>query len=371
MTLEEQAILSNYEKLTTLDSANRVWLVRDMRDGSILVSKRTVCSNPKVYSDLKDACIKGIPSIHHIFECTDDNKDEVIIIEQYVHGLTADKYFSNTDHCTEAAVIRFGIDICRILKELHSLNPPIICRDIKPSNLMIQEDRWYITDFNIARSFDSNSCRDSDTSLLGTASYAPPEQYGFGQTDIRSDLYSLAVTMNVLLTGDIPARCPAKGMLGETITRATRLDPADRYQSATEFEAALIELLSINTDSQVSTCLESNQTLCKPSGVKRLRHISTWIAITVYTLFGVAFIAASGNVTVDNMPATIVQRITTCIAAFLVIFMPYFYNADYFGILSKTLRRYQPHTVQRLIMRLLYTLLFSIVLPMTIAVIFI
>lgn len=367
MTLEEQAILSNYEKLTALDSENRVWLVRDMREGSILVSKRTVCSNPEVYSSLKDARIKGIPTIHHIFE----DEGEIIIIEQYVHGLTADKYFSDSEQRTEEAVIRFGIAVCRILKNLHSLNPPIICRDIKPTNLMIQENAWYITDFNIARSFDSSITRDSDTSLLGTASYAPPEQYGFGQTDVRSDLYSLAVTMNVLMTGDIPARSPISGKLGEVITRATKLDPDDRYQSAEELEAALTDLMSNINDKKVNSENYANQIQTRPRGKARLRKVSTWLALAVYSFLAFVIITTSKTFEVNGVPVTLVQRIAGCIVLFLMMFMPYFYNADYLGILSQTLNRFKPRTPLHLLMRLIYTLLFSFVLPMAIAVIFI
>ena len=82
--------------------------------------------------------------------------------------------------------------MCDGLKELHEQK--IIHRDIKPSNMILQADgRIRLIDFDAARIFKDNKA--TDTELLGTKDYAPPEQYGFGQTDPRSDIYSLGVTI--------------------------------------------------------------------------------------------------------------------------------------------------------------------------------
>ena len=93
--------------------------------------------------------------------------------------------------------------LCDVLKSLHALTPPIIHRDLKLSNIILtSENLVYIVDFDTARYYESG--QEQDTELLGTKEYAPPEQYGFGQSDARSDIYALGIIFNRLLTGEYP-----------------------------------------------------------------------------------------------------------------------------------------------------------------------
>jgi Serine/threonine protein kinase len=137
-------------------------------------------------------------------------------------------------------------DLAEILRYLHSVAPhPIIYRDMKPSNVIIdREGRVRLVDFGIARHYKAG--QDSDTKHIGTHGYAAPEQYGSNQTDARSDIYSLGVTIYHAITGKSPLEPPYELLpirqvnpnlsegLETIISRCVRVDPNQRYQSANE-----------------------------------------------------------------------------------------------------------------------------------------
>lgn len=118
--------------------------------------------------------------------------------------------------------------LCECLKILHAQK--IIHRDIKPSNVMLTENETVkLIDFSISRIAKEN--KENDTDFLGTKGYAPPEQFGFGQTDARSDIYSLGVTIQKILGENYD------GYLKKILSKCTELDPAKRYQSVEEILA--------------------------------------------------------------------------------------------------------------------------------------
>ncbi|GHO87676.1 serine/threonine protein kinase [Dictyobacter formicarum] len=104
-------------------------------------------------------------------------------------------------------VIKIGSELCSVLDYLHTQQPPIIFRDLKPSNIIrTSRGAIYLIDFGIARHFNPGKVK--DTANYGTAGYAPPEQFGKAQTTPRSDIYSLGVTLHQLLTGRDPSITP-------------------------------------------------------------------------------------------------------------------------------------------------------------------
>lgn len=360
MTLEEQAILSNFQPLACLDAKRNVMLVRDVQTAAILVRKTVSCNSPEIYELLKDAHIPGIPTIYHIFS----EGDKVILIESYVHGMTAQEYFldrqdkdanRSVPHTQDTAkIVDLGMQICRILIRLHSLEPPVICRDIKPSNIMIESGTWYLTDFNIARTYDP--ALKNDTQLLGTASFAPPEQYGFGQSDERSDIYALGVTLNVLATGKFPLESLASGRLGQIVSRATALAPQDRYQSAAELLHALERMRHSEKTSLHATLFYKAEAFFK-------RHKSAKIAFFAYAFWLLVILHFSDGTEVDGKLLTPFQTFVLNVDMFLLFFIPYFYNADFFGILSKTAGRFRQNRVLFLLMRVSFTVLLSVGVP--------
>jgi WD40 repeat protein len=99
------------------------------------------------------------------------------------------------------------LQLCSVLEYLHSRQPPIIFRDLKPANVMITSlSHVYLIDFGIARLFTPG--QEKDTTALGSYGYAPPEQYGKSQTTTRADIYSLGATLHQLLTGEDPSETP-------------------------------------------------------------------------------------------------------------------------------------------------------------------
>lgn len=138
---------------------------------------------------------------------------------------------------SEEEVLETGIRLCDQLQHLHGAEPPIIHRDIKPENIIMREDGTpVLIDFGIARVC---SGKDMDTAILGTRGFAPPEQYGFAQTDRRSDIYSLGLVLNWMLRGEDEPPKKAETPLERVITRMTAFDPDRRYDHVLQVKAAL------------------------------------------------------------------------------------------------------------------------------------
>src|SRR5262249_24667680 len=171
---------------------------------------------------------------------------------EFIDGATLEDLLErNRGPFSERRVLSWAEQLCDVLEYLHSQNPPIIFRDMKPGNVMLtRQGHIKLIDFGIARFF--RPTHETDTQLLGTPGYAPPEQYGTMQTDERSDVYALGMTLHHLLTDrfsetgfgakarDIRAANPEVSIsVAAALERATALDPSDRYDSITTFRLAL------------------------------------------------------------------------------------------------------------------------------------
>lgn len=196
MTLEEEYRLSCYEELTTLGNHNHIYLVKHKLSGEIFVKKVLSRFSLDVYKQLRDLQIPGIPIIHDLIL----ENNSLILIEDYIHGQTLEQLLEEQTTLVYSDALAIMRKLCDVLKSLHTLTPPIIHRDLKLSNIILtSENLVYIVDFDTARYYESG--QEQDTELLGTKEYAPPEQYGFGQSDARSDIYALGIIFNRLLTG--------------------------------------------------------------------------------------------------------------------------------------------------------------------------
>ena len=149
---------------------------------------------------------------------------------------------------SEQQVTNWALEICDVLIYLHSQNPPVIYRDLKPSNVMIdmtKEAQVKLVDFGIARAYDENG----ENTHVVSAGYSPPEQY-WGAADPRSDIYSLGATMQFLLTGRDPEALHQSSPLAVNndiseamnaiVQKATAQELSERFQSAEEFMEALL-----------------------------------------------------------------------------------------------------------------------------------
>src|SRR6266571_7028225 len=163
------------------------------------------------------------------------------LVMEYIEGNTLEELLEmNGGPFSEQRVLGWARQLCDVLEYLHSQQPPVIFRDMKPGNIMLRRDgRIKLIDFGIARIFRHSGSR--DTQMLGTPGFAPPEQYGSSQTDERSDIYSLAMTLFQLMTNvvvedgfglqDIHAAYPfISPAVAYALEKATAPESEDRYQ---------------------------------------------------------------------------------------------------------------------------------------------
>ena len=233
MNLAEQYRLSEYQDLGGLNGEEGPRLKRNRISGTICVEKHVSLQAADVYAFLADHPDSHIPRIYeHI-----PTQDYLIVIEEYVEGETLEAAMCREVFALPRAVYVIH-ELCEALRPLHEARPPLICRDLKPGNIMIASDGSIkIIDFDIARIYEPGKTR--DTRLLGTREYAAPEQYGYRQTDPRTDIYAMGVLLNEMLTGKLPAEELAEGRAGKIIKKCIHMDPDRRYQTVMELDAAL------------------------------------------------------------------------------------------------------------------------------------
>jgi len=184
---------------------------------------------------LTDLSHKGLPE----YVATYENEAMSVAVREYVSGVSLDRYASENEISREKAV-DICLQLCDILIYLHNRPTPIIHRDIKPQNIIVRSDGSIaLIDFDIARMHNTEN--ETDTVFFGTRSYAPPEQYGFSQTDGRTDIYSLGVLLRWLLTGSTKENKNIKiyRPLANIIKKCTGFSPAERFSDAEKVKKAL------------------------------------------------------------------------------------------------------------------------------------
>lgn len=189
----------------------------------------------------------GLTAVYDYF--LENNK--FYLVMEYVEGETMLQAWERVGgRFDEAQTLTWTQELCGVLNYLHNQQPPIIFRDLKPGNIMVQPDgRLKLIDFGIARHFTPG--KTSDTVKFGTPGYAAPEQYGQGQTDARSDIYALGVVTHQLLTGHDPTSTPfhlppitqlapyVSSPVNGAVSQALEMDPNKRPFSVQTFSQAL------------------------------------------------------------------------------------------------------------------------------------
>lgn len=232
-----------YEMIKCLKDGDfvKVYLLYDRKCGRKLLlkcsEKEKGCleNEAEILSRLK---AEGIPALFRCF----DYENCIFLFREYVEGQTLKEYTDGKGKLSEEQAAEIGIKLCNILSYLHARRPPVIHRDIKAENIVITEDkRVYIIDFGTARDYSPMSSQ--DTHIMGTPATAPPEQFGFGQTDERSDVYSLGVLLHQLVTGEVNLKKGSvPGRIKKVIKRCTDFSPDARYKGAADLKKALLPL---------------------------------------------------------------------------------------------------------------------------------
>lgn len=190
------------------------------------------------------------PSLPRIVDIIETNQT-IYIVMDYIEGETLHTILKKSGPQDQEMVIEWAKQLCSVLHYLHTRDPAIIYRDMKPGNVMVTPNgNIKLIDFGIAREYKEQQIQ--DTVSLGTKGYAAPEQFGGkGQTDGRTDIYCLGVTLYHLLTGKNPCEPPYQlypirywnpslsAGLEKIIMKCTQLDPKDRYQNCGELMYAL------------------------------------------------------------------------------------------------------------------------------------
>lgn len=224
------------------ERANKQWAIKEVRkDGE--QDYEVVRQGLAIETDmLKKLQHDNLPGIIDVI----DNEETFLIVMDYIEGNPLSKTLKEFGAQPQEDVIRWAKQLCDVLGYLHAQKPPIIYRDMKPSNVMLKPDgKIMLIDFGAAREFKGSSIE--DTNCLGTRGYAAPEQYGGrGQTDARTDIYCLGATMYHLVTGHNPGEPPYQmypirkwnpdlsSGLEDIILKCTRENPDERYQSCAE-----------------------------------------------------------------------------------------------------------------------------------------
>lgn len=232
--ITQHYLLSQYRELKLLGGNKRfpTYLVRSEIDGSLAIKKKMFLRQAEVYLRLQNCPLTSIPKVLYVLPFS----DHCVVLEEYVAGESLEQKLDREKTLPENQILDYCGQLCDALTWLHSHG--LIHRDINPSNIMVSyQGEVKLIDFDISRSMKPNSNR--DTTILGTVGYAAPEQFGFDQTDSRTDLYSLGVLLNVMSTGYLPNQKAADGKLGEIVKKCTRIDPDARYQTAAELKAVL------------------------------------------------------------------------------------------------------------------------------------
>ncbi len=213
-----------YEEIKALKQSEKstVQLVKGQGSEQLFIRK-TLQGRHMVYRTLQDLSHPYLPNIYEVSFA--DNSTTVV--EEYIEGQT-----TGSAELSEKQCRMIGREICDVLIFLHENG--IIHRDIKPSNILLAKDGHIrLIDFDAARMPKEEA--EQDTMLLGTRGYAPPEQYGFSQTDERADIYALGVTLKQLL-GSRAGKRRYSGCL----SKCTNLDPDKRYRSVRQVKKAFL-----------------------------------------------------------------------------------------------------------------------------------
>ena len=211
-----------FESVRTLKESPRgsVRLIRHRAAGQRFILHRFT-GNGEVYRKLLSYSCQNLPVIYEAVSQGEDN----LVLEEFIEGDTLG-FLLEGALFSPKETRKIIIQLCRALWVLHGL--AAVHRDIKPENVILKGREAVLIDFDAARLHKPEAA--ADTQILGTTGFAAPEQYGLGQSDTRTDIYSLGVLMNVMLTGQHPSQTLAEGRLGRVIGRCTQVNPEKRYR---------------------------------------------------------------------------------------------------------------------------------------------
>ncbi len=228
----------------------KLWAIKEMSDASLTDPNEranAVAAFQREAQLLASLDHANLPKVSDFFQ----EQGKHYLVMDFVQGQTLEAVVeTTTGFLSETTVMEWMEQLCDVLDYLHTRQPPIIFRDLKPANIMLTpENKIKLIDFGIARLFRPGKSK--DTAQYGTIGFASPEQFGTGQTDARSDIYSLGVLLHHLLTRYDPSLSPfnlpparninasVSPQLADVVIRATQAAPHERFQTTKELKQGL------------------------------------------------------------------------------------------------------------------------------------
>ncbi|WP_278320056.1 serine/threonine-protein kinase [Herbinix hemicellulosilytica] len=238
-------------KLLGLGGSSKVYLAEHIKLKSYRAIKYIPKHHPmyklqlkeaQILKDLKHSCI---PIVYDI----EEDKDGSYIIEQYLEGITLKEYVKNSNCLNKDVIIHFALQLCDLIRYLHSVKRPILYLDLKPENIIVSGMKLMLIDFGSAIFRDE---ADKFTEFYATVGYAAPELYRNSLADERCDVYGIGILLYFMATGkvlefdtglehiDFSANIDKK--LKRVISRCLRYNPSQRYASVARLEKDLLEI---------------------------------------------------------------------------------------------------------------------------------
>lgn len=268
--------LKKYDQLECLADRHgtETFLVKQKDSEHLYVAK---CYDKNFYPFVREGNIlkplhhRGLPSFVDEFQ----NDTTLCIVREYIAGKPLSQYITENKPANQD-ITSIGIQLCDILIYLQGQKKPVIHRDIKPQNVIVKDNgQIVLIDFDVSRVYQSEA--ESDTQFFGTREYAPPEQYGFSQTDSRTDIYSFGVLLRYMLTGSEKENPNVYKPLERIIRKCTAFAPKERFNNAVALKKAL---LAANPKSQriyktlIVLCSAAVIALCISGGIKWYQYVT-------------------------------------------------------------------------------------------------
>lgn len=229
----EKGLQNNFVKVATIkeEEQSKIYLYKHQKLDKYLVKRISSNRNDEVFRILRNKKINNLVNIYEV--CSDE--ENLIVLEEYIEGKSLLQLIQEGP-IPQKIACRYAYQICNALTGLHNLG--IVHRDIKPSNIIINSnDEAVLIDLGIARMVSTNG--EKDTQELGTVGYAAPEQFGLSQTGKSTDIYSLGILLNIMITGVHPAIDLAKGPIKKIINKATSTQISKRYPNSKKMQKSL------------------------------------------------------------------------------------------------------------------------------------
>lgn len=240
--------LSGFQLVSCLhDNPQKKTFLFQKPDGGKLIGKYA-CGEYQMMLKTEDEIsrLKKFPFLPYVIDYR-ESESGAFLLREYIEGQTLSEWIADKGPRPLDEALPVIRNLCRSLSLLHHTTPPLIYRDIKPSNIILTQDGdCYIIDTGTMRRYQESES--SDTFCMGTAGFAAPEQFGARQSDARTDIYGLGILFYYLLTGESKMEDASllklPGKVSLLIQKCTEFNPNMRYQNTEDLESALEELIA-------------------------------------------------------------------------------------------------------------------------------